>query len=124
VRGFVLNAHVKRVYRPGPRRAPEEDDRRLVEVGQRGACHPREHRRARVRRCDRRHGAHDGEAGQPVGHRHLHEPEAFVPFAPVRRRVEREMRQHAESEGGRGAASRSGADHGTRKHVIGHQHVH
>ena len=44
-------------------------------------------------------------------------------FDRARSRVEGEMRQHAEEEGGRRAAPRNGADHRTGKHVIGHQHA-
>jgi hypothetical protein len=119
----LLNPHVDLVYQPGPGRAPEPEDRRLVKVGQRRARHAGEYRRARVPRRERGHGAHDREAGQPVRHRHVHEFRAPGPVSPVRCRVEREVRQHAEDEGGRRAATRSGTDRSTRKHVNGNQHV-
>jgi 5-methylcytosine-specific restriction endonuclease McrA len=119
----LLYAHVEPVHQPRPRRASEEEGRRLVEVGQRRARHSGEYRRACVPRRERGHCAHDREAGQPVRHRHVHELRAAVPVSPVRRRVEREVRQHAEGEGQRWAATRSGTDHGTGKHVNGNQHV-
>jgi len=110
------------VNRGGKRRAPEEDLGRLVEVGQRRAGHAREHREAHVPRRQRGHGAHDRQAGQPVGHGHLHEARGPVPLSPVRGGVECEVRKHAEGEGGQ-RATRGGADHRTRQHVIGDQHV-
>ncbi len=123
VRSLVLYPHVEKVDRPGERRAPEEDNRRLVQVGQRRARHAGQHREARVPRRQRRHRAHDCQPGQPVGHRHPHEAQPRTPLPPVRSGVEGEVGEHPEGEGGRRPTARHGADHGTRKHVIGHQHA-
>lgn len=113
MRRLVLDPRMEQIPCAGKRRAPEEYDRRLVQVGQRRPCHAREHGQARVARCQRRHSAHDREASQAVGHRHLHEGRAPGQVPPVRRGVQDEVRQHAKDEGGSRPTASERTDHRT-----------
>ena len=83
---------------------------------------PGHHGRPAFGRGQRREGAHRGQADQPVGHGHPEEPADAAPLAPVRHRVEREVRGHAGREGRRRAAGQ-GADQRSGQDVVGQQHA-
>ena len=100
----------------------EEHDGRLVQVRQRRPGHAGQHGHPGRRLGQRGKRAHHRQAGEAVTDGYPHEDALVVaPFAPVRRRVKREVRRHAQGEGDRRTAcdrayERAGQD------VVGDEH--
>jgi len=75
-------------------------------------------------RRDGGEGADDGQARQAIGHSHAQQATGkAAELPPVRNGVEREVRNHAEREGGQRAPD-GAADERAGQDVIGHQHAH
>ena len=114
---------VERVHRARERRAAEEDRDGLSRSGSAAPAMPASTARRASRGASAVMVPMTARPARPSGTATCMKLGGPVPLSPVRHGVEREVRKHAEGEGGHRATRRRRRSRAPDKHVIGHQHA-